>query len=79
MLVSSDEVEPEIYLWNSASTLNVLRVDFFLYTESWTLNRVGASLLGLATETGLFRTGESVVVALNVADFWLRYQHICKS
>jgi hypothetical protein len=70
MFVSSDEIEPEIYFWNSTSTLNALRVDFFLYTESWTLNRVGASS---TAGTGSSRTGESVIVALDVDDFWLRY------
>jgi hypothetical protein len=70
MFVSSDEIEPEIYFWNSTSTLNALRVDFFLYTEFWTLNRVGASS---TAGTGSSRTGESVIVALDVDDFWLRY------
>jgi hypothetical protein len=68
MLVSSDEIGPETYFWNSTSTLDTLRVDFFLYTESWTLNRVGAT-----ETTGSGWTGESVVVASDVDDFWLRY------
>jgi hypothetical protein len=48
----------------------MLRVDFFLYIESWTLNRVGASS---TAGTGSSQIGESVIVALDVDDFWLRY------
>lgn len=75
MSVSSHEVEPETYFWNSASTLDAVCVGRLLYTESWTLNRVGPSL---AAESGAGLTGELVVVDSDVDDFCLRYLRICK-
>jgi hypothetical protein len=66
MSVSSDDIEPETYFWNSMSTLNVLHVGFFWYTESWTLNRIVACL---TTETGSCWTGEPLVVASDIDDF----------
>ena len=74
----SDEVEPEVYLWNSASTVSLLCVDFLLYTESEILNRVGASL---TSEIGVSLLGESafVVATSDIDDFLLRYRRICES
>ena len=69
----SDEVEPEVYLWNSASTVSLLCVDFLLYTESEILNYMGA---GLTSEIGVSLLGESafVVATSDVDDFSLRLQ-----
>jgi hypothetical protein len=74
MLVSLDEIE-EVYLWNSASTVQSLCVDFLLYTEFLTLNRVG---IGLATETGAGTAGRAGGPS-DVDDFLSRYRRICKS
>lgn len=65
--------EPEIYFWNSASTLDASGVFLSLYTEFRTLNRVDAVLVVRATETGVGWTAEAVVVASDADDFRLRY------
>lgn len=76
MLVSSDEIEPEIYFWYSTSTESSSCVCFLLYTESRILNRVEA---GLTPETWAGRAEGAVVATTDVDDFWLRYRRICES